>query len=1188
MYLKRLESIGFKSFAERITVNFVQGVTAVVGPNGSGKSNITDAIRWVLGEQSIKSLRGSKMEDIIFQGSDTRKPLNVAEVTLVLDNSDQMLPINYDEVSVTRRVYRSGESEFYLNKQACRLKDIIDLFLDSGLGRDAFSTISQGKVEEIISSKPEERRSIFEEAAGVLKYKQRKRKAELKLAETESNLSRVQDILFEIDSQIEPLEIQAQTAKQYIARKAELKNEEISLLITEIETLNKDWQRLLQIIENDQIASIDMQKEINEQESFVQQVKQTENRLAEDMEQEQNNLLQATKRLEQLMGEKELLQERMKHLVKNKDNLLDEMKRLTEQLNKLTVKLAEEKTVFQSIKTERKNTQESIAKLKKFVFTDRNEITLQIEKLKADYIEVLSEQAAQKNENQSLATQLEQLALKSSTLKSKKQDLATKLADTSEKFTMKENEISEDKVKRDNFISKLATLKAQFEEQEKQDELNREKLSSGQQIIAKLKSRKDLLEEMKDEYQGFFHGVKSILKARENQVLKGIHGAVIELINIPKQYLVAVETILGGQAQHIVTDDEKAARKAIQWLKQTNNGRATFLPLNIIEPRNISSQLLSQIKTHPGFVNIAASIIKVDKQYEKIVGHLMGNTVVVKTLKDANEIAEILLRRYRLVTLDGDIVNPGGAMSGGAVKKANQALFSRENDIVETTEKLREFEQREHVFKEKITSNRVVMDKIVTQIKQMEAEITSHNQSIQQSESSLHELRLNKQSQQEQLDFYLIDQKQFTEDQSDLKQRKLALEQALAKSSEQIIQLKNEVDLLTKQELDMKENHEKLKADYHRHEVIFAEQDERYRSKQNTVQQLVEQLDRLKEEEQELAEQIALTETVESAEDQKKLLNEKIIKQQADNNRLQTDLAKMRNDRTAQLQKIADAEQEIKAKSRVLQQFKTELQEKEVKANRLDVELETRLTHLQTEYTTTYEKAVTEYDYVENIPESKEKVKQIKQSIRQLGTVNLGAIEEYDRLHERYEFLSTQQTDLTEAKDTLYTIIKEMDAEMIKAFKTTFEQIKENFTLVFKELFGGGFADLKLTEPKDLLQTGVEIIARPPGKKLRHIGLLSGGEKALTAIALLFSILQVRPVPFCILDEAESALDEANVIRFARYIKKHRGDTQFIVITHRKGTMEEADVLYGVTMQESGVSKLVSVKLEETLEYNHS
>ena len=1184
MYLKRLESVGFKSFAERIQVEFVPGVTAVVGPNGSGKSNITDAIRWVLGEQSVKSLRGSRMEDIIFQGSDTRKPLNVAEVTLILDNSDQSLPLDYDEVSVTRRVYRSGASEFYINKQACRLKDIIDLFMDSGLGREAFSIIGQGQVEEILSSKAEERRTIFEEAAGVLKYKQRKQKAEYKLAETDENLNRINDIIYEIEQQIEPLEEQATIAQTYLKRRELLKKQEISLLITEIERLHDRWQALLSQLEQEKLEDIAMKTAIQQKEAQLETERRHVHHLDETIEKLQAELLTSTQQLEQLDGKKRLFHERSKHFAENKQTLENQKVQAQTHIEHISALLADEKEILSELIEIQQKTKDKLSELNKQLTISEDDLAEKLEELKSEYIEHLNIQAAKRNEKQSVHDQKEQLDLR----KNKQTEMSEQLVTKRHQLMDETKEIKEKQdaqlVLVTNKEQNLRQHKQKLVEKQSTYESEQRKLYEGYQTLAKVKSREEMLEEMKADYQGFFHGVKAVLKASEHMQLTKVIGAVLQLIDVPHSYVTAIETVLGGQAQHIVVEDEQAARQAINWLKQTNNGRATFLPKQSIRPRFVPDNILQTVQKHPGYINIASKLVMTDGDYEQVISHLMGNVIIAKSLKDANELARLAQYRFRIVTLDGDVVHPGGSMSGGARRQRNQSLFTRDKDLQETQEKVKEYQDRIAQFEEYLAKQQVEIEQLIKLIDEEETTLEIEEKKLQKMQSDYQQVVMELRTVNENLRIFDEDQHQFIEDSEQLYDREKQLITDLEQIKRQLQTIEKEIDELSEQEKLFKENQAHLQQKVHNYEISLAEQDERIKNQREKTERLNRQLSELKEQHQqyesELHELIHAQYT-EQTEDE--LIEHIQIKQQTIDS-ITGDIQKKRADRVHRTQQIEDAERELREEHKKHEQFMKQIQQKEVQATRLDVDLENKLSHLQTEYTITYEKAVQTYEKAEDIDETKEVVQRLKQKIEQLGTVNIGAIDEFKRISERYTFLTEQKDDLVDAKQSLFSIIAEMDEEMKKRFSTTFNQIKEEFSVVFKELFGGGRAELQLTDPKNLLDTGIDIIAQPPGKKLQHLGLLSGGERALTAIALLFSILRVRPVPFCVLDEVEAALDEANVVRFAKYLKGHSEDTQFIVITHRKGTMEEADVLYGVTMQESGVSRLVSVLLEDTPE----
>ncbi|MGP4072624.1 chromosome segregation protein SMC [Piscibacillus sp. B03] len=1185
MFLKKLESVGFKSFAERITVDFVPGVTAVVGPNGSGKSNVTDAIRWVLGEQSAKSLRGAKMEDIIFAGSDSRRALNVAEVTLTLDNKDQRLPIDYEEVAVTRRVYRSGESEYLINKQPCRLKDIVDLFMDSGLGKEAFSIISQGKVEEILSSKSEERRSIFEEAAGVLKYKQRKNKAVKKLTETEDNLSRVEDIIHEIEGQLEPLKEQAAVAKEYLEKKEELEQHEVSLIVTEIENIHTEWGQLLKEIDSLKEQLMEEKTTIQADESKVEEYGQHIQGLDQKIEGLQDQKLTLTQQIEQLDGQKNLLVERLKHYDESKEKLNHDIKESQDQIEQFELDYEDQEMKLKSLESQRDETKKTISNINKDIANSGEDIEEQIESMKAEYIEILNEQAANRNEKASIEKQIEQTKARKQRLDERFEKLIEERESLEEDQSAqaKEKVALEEKLNSiNNQLSELQETNQSLSEEIRQDE---EKLYKGYRIIEQLRSKKDMLEDMKESYSGFFHGVKAVLQAKEKGNLDGIHGAVAQLMDIPNDYVTAMETALGGQAQHIVVGKDHEARQAIQWLKKTNSGRATFLPMSTIRPRQVDSRHIQQIENHGGFIGVGSELVKYDASYDGIVKNLLGNVLISKSLKDANELASSTNHRYRIVTLEGDIVNPGGSMSGGAKKRSNQtSLFTRDRELEEVQTKLNDFETKSLDFERKLSEKKDRHKNIQEDLQQQQVKKDELYDKYQMVKENYQALQARLSNINDQLSVYDQENHQHEEEMNSLTQQLSSITEHLETQETQSDKLRKKIDNLSSNQSDFKANIEKHKERLNHMQIRLAEQESEVRNQKERLNQIQESLNEARQTKQQYQDELNRLEeshqnaqTVDSLSDNIKEAQTQLIE-------INDQLGQSREERQRVTQTREDLERELKERNRQYQQRNSHMQQLEVKANRLDVDLENRLNHLREEYMLTFEKAKKDFGLTEEIDETREKVKLIKRSIDELGTVNLGSIEEYERIQERYEFLTEQQQDLLDAKDTLHSIIQEMDEEMVRRFSETFSQIQEQFAIVFKELFGGGRAELKLTNPDDLLETGVDIIAQPPGKKLQNLGLLSGGERALTAIALLFAILRVRPVPFCVLDEVEAALDEANVMRFGKYLKEFSQHTQFIVITHRKGTMENADVLYGITMQESGVSKLVSVKLEETEE----
>ncbi|PLR84182.1 chromosome segregation protein SMC [Bacillus canaveralius] len=1184
MYLKRLDVVGFKSFAERIGVDFVPGVTAVVGPNGSGKSNITDSIRWVLGEQSAKSLRGTKMEDIIFAGSDSRKALNFAEVTLTLDNEDQALPIDYNEVSVTRRVFRSGESEFLINKQQCRLKDIVDLFMDSGLGREAFSIISQGKVEEILNSKAEERRTIFEEAAGVLKYKSRKKKAEAKLFETRENLNRVNDILHELEGQVEPLKIQASIAKDYLEQKEELEKIEVALTVHEIEDLHQKWDQLSKQLEQHQNDEGKLSAELQLKEAKIEESRDRIAALDESINDLQNVLLHASEELEKLEGRKEVLKERKKNASQNKEQIQQNLA----DLSKKIAVLKEEKAVHESealkLQSEAAHLEERLSEKQQHISLFSENIEEKIESLKSDYIERLNEQASAKNEISYIDQQLEQHQARNSKLdgengkfladrqaiEEKKAGIEAKLLSTKSQLEKQVHTFMEDQ-------RNLETLKANYQKQEKT-------LYQAYQFLQQAKSRKEMLEEMEDDYSGFFQGVKEVLKAR-NSKLQGIEGAVAELIQVPQEFQVAVETALGGAMQHIVVDNEQNARTAIQYLKQNAFGRATFLPLSVMKGKSLAPAQLQSVRQHSSFIGTAESLVGFDGKFAAAVANLLGNTVVSRDLTGANEMARLLQYRCRLVTLEGDIVNPGGSMTGGAVKQKTSSLLSRKGELENLKEKLADMESKTAELEDKVKKIKATIQEKEASLEQSRKTGEELRMKEQSLKGNLREVELEEKNVNERLALYDMDMLQFADEQARLTARKDELYALLDSSGERISALDTEIAQLTEQKTSAMTSKETLSGEISELKVTLAAKKEQLHSRLEQLERMTGELNEHEQRRTAHQEDLQLlsSEMTDNYSGEQQL-EDAAKRKLNDKNETIKLISSRRDERLKMHHNLDDAEREVKELKRQHKGLITVLKDEEVKLTRLDVELENRLRVLREEYLLSFEGAKEQFSLSIPPDEARKKVKLIKLAIEELGTVNLGAIEEYERVSERYEFLLEQKNDLQEAKDTLFQVIDEMDDEMKKRFEQTFYAIRSHFEGVFQALFGGGRADLRLTDPDDLLNTGVDIVAQPPGKKLQNLGLLSGGERALTAIALLFSILKVRPVPFCILDEVEAALDEANVFRFSQYLKRYSSGTQFIVITHRKGTMEEADVLYGVTMQESGVSKLVSVRLEESKE----
>lgn len=1184
MFLKQLDIIGFKSFAEKTTLEFVPGVTAVVGPNGSGKSNITDAIRWVLGEQSARSLRGGKMEDVIFAGSDSRKPLNFAEVSLTLNNEEGTLPVEYNEVCVTRRVFRSGDSEYLLNGHSCRLKDIVDLFMDSGLGKEAFSIISQGKIEEILNSKPEERRTIFEEAAGVLKYKNRKKKASLKLQETTENLNRVNDILHELEGQLEPLEMQASMAKDYLQKKQDLETHEIALTVHEIGEKHTQWETAKQVLEKLTAQEKDLSSYIQQIELSLENERTQLGAFDEKIAEWQSALLTASKDLEKLQGRLGILKERKNNAALNSGQLQKNIKDAEQKIIQMKQKQADTKAELDKKRHEAQKLKKILLDKKKKASSLNDSIEETIESLKSDYIEVLNQQATAKNEFRYLQQQLEQQIAKSNRLDQENKKYLEQRAEFMAQLDEKMQEVEKIDNELTSQIEQFRAAQILAKEIKEKYEAKNAMLNKAYQFIQKAESRKDTLEEMEEDYTGFYYGVKEVLKAKKSE-LDGIEGAIAELIHVPQKFAKAMETALGGAMQHIVVHSEADARNAIAFLKRKQLGRATFLPMDIIKGRNIPVNQQRDLSNHPSFIGIAANLVECDHSYTQVIQHLLGNIVIADSLAGANQLAKLLQFRYRIVTLDGDVVNPGGSMTGGTSKQKTTSLLGRKTELEELKNKLIEMKNKTKNLEEEWQD---LKDQLANSEQQLEA-MKENGEKLRmeknEAQAGLSHIEMTKKNVDERLALYDLETTELKEEKNKIKERMSALEEITSNCNEKIVSLNAKIDELTKQRNEERQSKESLEREINELSSKYAVVNEQLQSTEKQLKNLAIEFEEIETHKNSLMDewgfiQGEMTGHQTSEEDLAQLIQQG----SSEKDRIEERLNKERENRFQLQVSIEQKEANLKEQKRLYTGISNALRDEEVKKNRLDVELDNLLHMLREDYSLSYEGAKDQYPLILPVEETRKKVKLIKLGIDELGSVNLGAIEEYDRVYERYHFLLEQQTDLTEAKTHLFRVMDEMDDEMKRRFGTTFHEIQDQFMGVFRALFGGGRAELKLTNPKDLLNTGVDIVAQPPGKKLQNLSLLSGGERSLTAIALLFSILKIRPVPFCVLDEVEAALDEANVQRFSHYLRAFSQETQFIVITHRQGTMQGADVLYGVTMQESGVSKIVSVKLENAQE----
>ncbi|MEB6196318.1 chromosome segregation protein SMC [Mammaliicoccus sciuri] len=1179
VYLKSIDAYGFKSFAEHTHVDFDNGVTAIVGPNGSGKSNITDAIKWVLGEQSAKSLRGSKMEDVIFNGSKERKKCQYAEVKLTLDNHSRKLNIDEDTITVERRLYRNGDSEYYLNKERTRLKSVLDLFLDSGLGKEAFSIISQGKVDEVLNAKPSDRRYLIEEAAGVLKYKKRKKEATQKLDETEQNLNRVEDIVFDLEARVEPLREEAAIAEEYIALKEEMKKSDITVTVYDIESLNKDFKKLEQEIEHFQYQKEQKTNELDAMTFELNEKKKSRDQISNQIQNDNKALVEATESLERFTGQLEVLKERQKNSDATNERLEEEkqasqmrINKITEQIKEIDVELKEFKDRYQALVQE-------INGLEGQLSNQEGTFEEKIEQLKDRYYQLMTEQSDINNDIRFLEDKLATHQEKQSRLDGRQKEVYEELqrvwedkSTYTEKLQSVEKELQEttEKYKSDHKLLKS-------KEQAYKD--TESKLYQAYRYTEQMKTRINTLKSMQDEYSGFYSGVKHVLKEKS---LNGIEGAVAEIIDTPSKLTTAIEIALGASLQHIIVKEEKDARLAIKYLKDKKLGRATFLPMNVVKKRFIPQSVIEQINDQQGFITVASEGVKYDEKYRNIVEHLLGSTIIAKDLETANQLARLIQFKHRIVTFEGDVITPGGAMTGGG-KEKKASLLSQKDELKTTEDKYQNFMQQTTQIEENVKALKQEVQNIEqslteTQEKGTELRAKEHEVTLQLDAVLAKEKRLKDEN--ETFEFEKNDGYNFVKGQETLQEK----QNKLVNIKQDIEKIDNEINQLNASLSHSKDSEKTIQNTLNEKRSNLAVEKERNRLKEQDKKRLKEDLNEYEHTLTKINDQIELINSddymgsgqFEKVESQIQLFTDK--KQE-----IETKMMDNQNKYKSIQEEIEQIERDTQSMHQSISGLETGLQDMVSKHSKIDIMIEHQLTHLNETYQLTFEKAQLLYEMPEDISEARKTVKLTKMSIDELGHVNLNAIEQFKEVNERYTFLSDQRTDLLEAKETLEQVILEMDGEVSTRFKETFDEVNHHFGNVFKSLFNGGRAELQLTD-KDILDAGVEIVVQPPGKNRQYLSLLSGGERALSAISLLFAILKARTAPFVILDEVEAALDEQNVIRYAEYLDQLKSETQFIVITHRKGTMSYADSLYGVTMQEAGISKLVSVNLKSIKE----
>lgn len=1183
MYLKRLEIQGFKSLADKIELQFNSGISVIVGPNGCGKSNISDAIRWVLGEQSAKSLRGAKMEDVIFAGSDKRKQVGMAEVSITFDNSTGVFPLDFSEVTVTRRVYRSGESEFLINKSPCRLKDIHELFMDTGMGREGYSIIGQGKIDEILSVRSEDRRLIIEEAAGIVKYKTRKQQAVRKLEDTQQNLVRINDIIRELEAQIGPLEEQSKKAQEYLTFKHELDDLEINLLINQIHEQKEKLQEVSSKEEELKRNFIEAETVLRNTESVVEEQKLQISKLDEELSGLQKTVYETGSLIEKKESGILVASEKIKGNEAQKTNLSEEIEELQEKVEREKTSHGGDEEKLSVLRQRIASQQEKQEKLEESLERAENVFQQDQQKIedgKADIIDLLNEIAGVKNsitsgqaDQNNLLRRLRQLDEQD---KSQREEYEKTLG-SAEEINKSVSGIIEEI---ENFKKHEEKLLSQKDAFDKEVERLRSDLGKLRQNLQHRASRLKALEELQNSYEGYYRGVKEVLKeGKTGKNCPGICGVVAELIRVPEKYETAIEVALGGSLQHIVTETDDDARRAIEFLKKSKAGRATFLPINTIKPGK-RNQL--KVKESDGLIGTAVDLLSFDSKYAGILEYLLGRVLIAKDIRHATELARGAENVSRIVTLDGDVVNPGGAMTGGSYQKGNTGLLGRGREIEETSEQLKQLERETVDLQQNLTGKENDLDSVQEQIIQLRLK--------------LQELYLEKTAKEKDLEMVIQERNRLESVQKLTDAEAASLQEEVSNIESTILAQQEVLAALQRKDEETRKNIDRFKetlADLEQERVNLV----------NEVTGTKVGLAALKQEELNLAQVIdramlGIKDIVDQIEKKQKQIDEldtlqaalkdEVASLQAEIRELnelkgtrQELLENMKNERQSIQTELAALEEQVKTSTRSIGQLRDQVHSAEVRKARLEIETESWLTKLSEEFNQTYEEAFLNMTEITNRKEVTSRIRTLKESISSIGNVNIGAIEEFEKVSERYDFLSRQFQDLEQAKESLYKVIEEMEQIMTRKFNKAFNEINTNFGLVFTRLFGGGRAELVLTDTENLLETGIEIHAQPPGKKNQHLSLLSGGEKALTAIALLFAILLTKPSPFCVLDEIEAALDEANVDRFAGYLKEYATNTQFVVITHRKGTMEAADALYGVTMDDSKVTKLVSMKLSE-------
>ncbi|KXU08521.1 chromosome segregation protein SMC [Streptococcus oralis] len=1179
MYLKEIEIQGFKSFADKTRVVFDQGVTAVVGPNGSGKSNITESLRWALGESSVKSLRGGKMPDVIFAGTESRKPLNYASVVVTLDNEDGFIKDAGQIIKVERHIYRSGDSEYRIDGKKVRLRDVHDLFLDTGLGRDSFSIISQGKVEEIFNSKPEERRAIFEEAAGVLKYKTRRKETESKLQQTQDNLDRLEDIIYELDNQIKPLAKQAENARKFLDLDGQRKTIYLDVLVAQIKEnkaeLELTEEELTQVQEL--LTSYYQKREELEEEN--QTLKKKRQDLQAEMAKDQGSLMDLTSLISDLERKLALSKLESEQVALNQQEAQARLATLEDKRKALSKEKAEKEANLEQLEKSLAANNKELNRLEAELLAFSDDPDQMIELLRERFVALLQEEADVSNQLTRIENELENSRQLSQKQADQLEKLKEQLATAKEKASQQKDELETAKEKVQKLLADYQASAKEQEEQKVSYQAQQSQLFDRLDSLKNKQARAQSLENILRNHSNFYAGVKSVLQEKDR--LGGIIGAVSEHLTFDVHYQNALEIALGASSQHIIVEDENAATKAIDFLKRNRAGRATFLPLTTIKARTISSQNQDAIAASPGFLGMADELVSFDKRLEAIFKNLLATTAIFDTVEHARAAARQVRYQVRIVTLDGTELRTGGSYAGGANRQNNSIFIKPELEQLQ-----REIAEEEASLRSEEASLKTLQDEMAELAERLEA-IKSQGEQARIQEQGLYLAYQQTNQQVEELEtLWKLQEEELNRlTEGDWQADKEKCQESLATIASEKQNLEAEIEEIKSNKNAIQERYQNLQEQISQARLLKSELQGQKRYEVTDIERLGKELDNLDIEQEEI--QRLLQEKVDNLE---KVDTDLLSQQEEEAKTQKTNLQQGLIRKQFELDDIEGQLDDIASHLDQARQQNEEWIRKQTRAEAKKEKVSERLRYLQAQLTDQYQISYTEAlekaHELENLTLAEQEVKDLEKAIRSLGPVNLDAIEQYEEVHNRLDFLNSQRDDILSAKNLLLETITEMNDEVKERFKSTFEAIRESFKVTFRQMFGGGQADLILTEG-DLLTAGVEISVQPPGKKIQSLNLMSGGEKALSALALLFSIIRVKTIPFVILDEVEAALDEANVKRFGDYLNRFDKDSQFIVVTHRKGTMAAADSIYGVTMQESGVSKIVSVKLkdlEETID----